>query len=75
LLASRISQPSGSSSPCEEEEVEEGVGLEVPSGREELVERGETVVLANDGVDVVVREGGGGRRGMGTLDIEVDLGG
>lgn len=31
--------------------------------------------LESNGVDAVEREGGGGRRGMGTLATEVDLGG
>lgn len=48
-------------------------------GREELG-RGASMELAReelerDGVDAVAREGGGGRRGIGTLDTEVDLGG
>ena len=79
MLAIRISQPSGSGSLWEGEEAEEGaVGVPLGvDGREELPGRGMIMELESDGVDIAVRDGGGGRRGIeaAALDTDVDLGG
>lgn len=53
------------------------MGLDVPDevdGRE-VLGRDVRMVLDSEGVDAVEREGGGGSRGMGTLDTDIDLGG
>lgn len=56
----------------------EGGAVGVPlgvDGREELG-RGMFTELENDGVDTADRDdGGGGRRGIATVDADVDLGG
>lgn len=71
-----ISQPSGSTSVCEGAgERAAGAGPLGVEGREKFGRGAVSVELGFTEVTDVEREGGGGRRGMETLEDTVDLGG